>query len=86
MLETTARSQIQRYVRPRFAEPIENATRINNNRNKRIKLKKLLPEFKNVEMEKNGRVVRNMTVTRRSTSPSSKRKREYKSPCNIFIN
>lgn len=34
------RSQIQRYVRPRFAEPIENATRINNNRNKRIKLKK----------------------------------------------
>ena len=70
------RSQIQRYPRARFAVPKEDAVRVNN-RAGRVKIKKLLPQFKNVEVKKSGRLIRKMTVRRKSIFPASKRRREY---------
>ena len=54
------RSQIQRCPRARLALPKKNT--IQDNRQRRIKIQKLLLEFKNVEVKRNGCVVRKMTA------------------------
>ena len=69
------RSQIQRCPRARLALPKKNT--IQDNRQRRIKIQKLLLEFKNVEVKRNGCVVRKMTARHKSIFPASKRRREY---------
>ena len=43
-------------------------------RNRTFKIKKLIAEPKNIEVKKNGQVVRKMTVRRRAIFPSERRR------------
>ena len=68
------RSQKDRFQNPaRFAA----VKRKEKKQNKKIKINKLLPQFKNAEVKKNRRVVREMVVRGKSIFPPSRRLREY---------
>ena len=68
------RSQIQRHPRARFAVSKEDAARVNNWAG-RIKIKKLPPQFKNLEEKKNGCLIIKMTVRSKSIILASKGRR-----------
>ena len=46
-------------------------------RNRRYKIKRLIAQPKNVEVKRNGVVVRRMVVRRKAIFPSARRRREY---------
>ena len=46
-------------------------------RNRRYKIKRSLARSKNVDVKRNGRVVRRMVVRRQTIYPSTRRRREY---------
>ena len=46
-------------------------------RNRNIKSKKILPQFKKVQVKKNGRIVREMNIRQRTRYPSGKGRVEY---------
>ena len=46
-------------------------------RNRRFKIKRMIDQPRNIDVRRNGRVVRRMVVRRRTISPSAKRRREY---------
>ena len=46
-------------------------------RNRRCKIKRSLARSKNVDVKRNGRVVRRMVVRRQTIYPSTRRRREY---------
>ena len=45
--------------------------------NRRYKIKRLIAQPKNVEVKRNGVVVRRMVVRRKAIFPSARRRREY---------
>ena len=46
-------------------------------RNRRFKIKRFMPQPKDIEVKHNGRVVRRMVVRRQTIYPSTRRRREY---------
>ena len=46
-------------------------------RNRRYKIKRLIAQPKNVEVKRNGVVVRRMVVRRKAIFPGARRRREY---------
>ena len=46
-------------------------------RNRRYKIKRLIAQSKNVEVKRNGVVVRRMVVRRKAIFPSARRRQEY---------
>ena len=46
-------------------------------RNRRYKIKRSLARSKNVDVKRNGRVVRRMVVRRQTIYPSTRRRREH---------
>ena len=46
-------------------------------RNRRYKIKRFLAQPRNIDVKKNGRVVRRIIVRRKTIYPSARRRREY---------
>ena len=46
-------------------------------RNRRFKIKRMIDQPRNIDVRRNGRVVRRMVVRRRTIYPSARRRREY---------
>ena len=46
-------------------------------RNRRFKIKRFMLQPKDIEVKRNGRVVRRMVVRRQTIYPSTRRRREY---------
>ena len=46
-------------------------------RNRRFKIKRMVDQPRNIDVRRNGRVVRRMVVRRRTIYPSARRRREY---------
>ena len=46
-------------------------------RNRRFKIKRFMPQPKDIEVKHNARVVRRMVVRRQTIYPSTRRRREY---------